>query len=655
MKHKRRDIWQKVNRELAIWRIGALPGLGVIALVVLARLTGNLQFAEKVALDYFLRLRPAEPIDERILIVGIDEADIRNAGTYPLPDRDLASLLQRLRQFEPTVIGLDIFRDLPVEPGHAGLVEVFQSTKNLIAIEKVLPDRSGFTIDPPPALPSEQVGFADAVPDVDGYLRRSLLGTSDTSGQYKFSLTLRLAETYLASQGITLENGIRDPQAMRFGTVELPRFLHNSGGYVGADAGGTQVLINFRSGQKPFRMVSLKDVLAGTVPESWIRDRVVLVGVTALSAKDVVNSAAVSGSNPGLVYGVEVQAHAVSQILSAVLDGRSLLRVWPEGWEYLWIVAWGVLGISLARVVLSPFKTLLGLGFISLALVGICYGLLILGWWVPVVPALLVLVLNGAGLTASLFYRHEQTLRAKIQDRQSIIEQTFDTIHNGPLQTLARMLRDTQEQEITTAQLHSDLEQLNQELRSVYESIRREALTQGSHFYLATHVELDLQSPMHEILYEVYSYTLARDLPCFKTLKFKITQFEQINDQLLTLDQKRGLCRFLEEALCNAGKHAVGVTRLDVICKQEQEQNLIQVVDNGAGVNFSITTSTGDPSQRREGRGTQQAKDLARQLGGRFRRFPKAEISGTSNSPNGAHGTVCELSWSVTKPWFWRF
>lgn len=635
-----RNIWEKIQAEIVIWRVGALPGFSVIGLVIIVRLTGVLQFLEWTALDMFLRWRPPELTDERILIIGINEEDIRQVGTYPIPDREIATLLRKLQDYNPSVIGLDIVRDFPVEPGHTELAIAFQNIKNLIGIEKALPDRSGSLIQPPPDLSPKQVGFSDAVLDRDGNLRRSLLGFLEREGTYKFSLTIRLAETYLSQRGFSLENGKRDQIAMRFGSTELTRFQPNSGGYVRTDNGGNQILINFRSGREPFQIVSLTDIKMGNVPANWIRDRIVLIGITTLSVPDLSKSAAVVGTNPGLIYGVEVQAHAVSQIVSAVLDGRPLLKSWSEVWEYLWILGWGVLGISLGRFLQSPLKILLGFGFISLSLTGVCYGLLILGWWIPFVPALLALFLNGAGLTASLFYRYDQNLKGIIKERQFIIDQTFDTIHNGPLQTLARILRRTQEQALPPDQLILELKQLNQELRDIYESVRRETLTQGSNLYLGSNLELDLHSPPHELLYEVYSNTIARDFPCFKTLKVKVVKFETLDSRFLSFEQKRGLCRFLEEALCNVGKHADGVTRLEVICMQDQGQNLIRIVDNGVGCDSSDTNRLSDKS---EGRGTRQSRNLARQLGGKFQRL--------SRSPK---GTICELTWSAKTFRLWQ-
>jgi len=630
----KRNVWQRLKAESIIWRIGALPGAMIIGLVVAARLTGSLQWLEWRALDQGLRLRPAEPIDERILIVGINEADIRQIGTYPIPDRNIAALLKKLQTHQPTVIGLDIFRDLPVEPGHDALIQAFRGSKNVIAIDKVLPDQSGMAVDPPPVLPPEQVGFADAILDTDGSLRRSLLGTSDAQKKWHFSLSLRIAETYLATKQISLDNGKRDPVAMRFGSVELTRFQPNVGGYVNADAGGNQVLLNVRSGRHPFRVVSLQDVQAGRVDPSWIRDRIVLIGIAAPSVKDIVHSDAIVSDNPALIYGVEIQAHAISQIISAVLDQRPLLHVWSELWEYAWIIAWGILGISLGRFIRQPLLILLGLAIACVILISISYGLLLLSWWIPVVPALLVLVLNGAGLAASLFYRYDQDLRARLQDRQRVIDSTFNTIHNGPLQTLAVLLRRAQAQPIPSALLITELQQLNRELRSVYDTVRQDALVQGAQFYLAPDDALNLQEPLHKVLYEVYSSVMERDFPCFKSLKMQLVTFEPLDERQLNLEQKRSLCRFLEEALCNVGKHAIGATRLEVVCMQEQSCNLVRIMDNGSGFDGSLP----------EGMGTQQARSLAQQLGGTFVR------EGRSTG-----GTLCELSWSARKAWFWQF
>ncbi|WP_333228414.1 CHASE2 domain-containing protein [Microcoleus sp. Pol12B5] len=650
----KRDRKQAVKAGVTTWGRGALPGLMVIVAVMMARLSGALQFWELVAFDRFLRLRPPESMDERIVIVGITEEDIQRARTYPIPDRDIADLLKRLQAYQPIAIGLDIVRDIPVEPGNAELASVFRSSKNVIGVEIALPDRSGFTVAPPPALPPEQVGFADFVLDADGYQRRSLLGTNNDRQEYRFSFALRLAELYLATRGIKLGNGIRDREAMRFGSIEFTRVQSNSGGYVGADAGGNQILLNVRSGTMPFRVLSLEQIKAGQVDPNWIRGKIVLIGMMSFSAKDLASSGAIAGINPGRIYGVEMQAHETSQMISAVLDRRALLQVWGEGWETLWIAVWGLLGMSLGRFLRSPWKIVIGLLIASITPIALCYWFILLGWWVPIVPVLLVLVLNGAGLTAALFYRHEQELRLRLEERQFAIEQTFNAIHSGPLQTLVGILRTAQEQ-ATPPLFLPELQRLNQELRAVYGSVQRDAIADEPHLRMGSAIELALQAPLHELLYKVYCNTLEQELPYLKTLKFKIVQFDPLNTSHLRLEHKRALCRFLEEALCNVGKHAIEATRLTVICTQEGDRQVIRVADNGRGKPSQSETlslaqidqdkeTTEDPNPKipPSGLGTQLAKNLAKQLGGAFRRYP--------NQPK---GTVCELTWPAKRRWFW--
>ncbi len=656
----------------------------MIGLVVLVRLTGLLQSLEWTAFDRSLGWRPSEAVEQRILIVGITEEDIRRAGSYPIPDRELAALLRKLQEYQPRVIGLDIYRDLAVEPGHAELIEAFRTIKNLLAVERGLPDRSGFTVAPPPEIPRDRICLADLNLDSDGRLRRILLGTSTSKG-YKFSLSLCLASDYLYQDKILLKNGIRDPIAMRFGSVELNRSLPNSGGYVRAKVDENEMLLNFRSGRKPFRTVSLTEIKMGKVDPNWIRDRIIIIGMTAPSVKDVVNklsrfsrcllrltgrwgdggtgrgidgfpdnptickldarylTSAIAGVNPGLAYGVEIHAHATSQIISAVLDGRPLLNVWSDGWEYLWIIGWGLLGIGLGRLVSSPLKLLLAIAIATTALASVSYASIILGWWLPLVPALLALVLTGFGFTT--FYRYDQYLKSQIEqgqliirERQLIIDRTFEAIHNRPLQTLSQILKDSQVREPSLKPLFAKLERLDRELREVYEAVRKEAVTDSDSLYLGS-TEIDLTASLDKVLYNIYSNAIARDLPCFQTLEIKIYKFDELKNCSLSIEQRRGLCRFLEEALCNVGKHATGVTRLSVTGTQEKRWYVLRIIDNGAGLH----PQTRDETDKRQRIGTQQAEKLARQLGGRFRRVPC--------SPKGA---LCELTWPGVKFRFWR-
>jgi CHASE2 domain-containing sensor protein len=632
-------MWQKVKQEITIWRAGAMPGIAVILLVFLARAIGGLEFLELTALDTFLRLRSPESIDDKILIVGINEQDINNLDKYPISDRELAKLITTIESYNPAVIGIDIVRDKPQEPGHAELEKIFKQQKNIIGVEKVLSHQENSRIDvikPPNALTLEQIGFVDILLDKDGNLRRSLLNVV-INNELKFSLPIRLVEQYLATRNISLKNALDDPETMQVGQVKLTRVNPQTGCYIRTDAGGNQILLNFRRGENPFRIVSLADIKQGRVQPDWIKNRIVLIGITALSARDDVNTNAVRSNNTGFIYGVEIQAHAVSQIISAVLDNRPLLWVWHDGWEYLWIFGWGFLGIGLARLLNeSPWKLAFVIFLSSISVALICYLLLLqYGLWLPVVPAVLVLSLNGLGLTASMFYRDRQNLKFQLKERQYMIKYMSSTIHNRPIQTLKKILRDANSKDLAEDWLVKELNVLNEELRDVGNLIEKETVIDGNSIHIGKS-EVDLQCPLKEILYQVYSNTIILDYPHFKTIKFKINNFEDsIDGTKLTVEQKRSLCRFLEEALINVGKYAEGITRLKVVCLQKDNQNIIRVEDNGIGLASNVKNIGG---------GTKQANDLAKQLRGEFKRYPRKP-----------KGTVCELIWSANKGWFWHF
>ncbi|MEC4818671.1 MAG: CHASE2 domain-containing protein, partial [Scytonema sp. PMC 1069.18] len=439
------------------------------------------------------------------------------------------------------------------------------------------------------------------------------------------------------TQKISLENVKDDNYKMRFGTTKLPRFLPNSGAYVKADAGGSQILINFRNRRKPFHLVSLTEVLTGAVKPELIRGKIVLIGMTSPSAKDYVNSSAIDSENPALIYGVEIQAHIVSQLVSTALDNRPMINVLPEIWEYLWIFSWGLFGVTLGGILISPWKILTYITIGYIGLVGICYGLIIIGWWVPFIPAFLVLGFNYSAVLVA-FYKHDEILRSRIQERQLIIDQTFDAIHSYPLQTLNILLREvqSQNQQLSPQDFVSKLQQLNQELRSVYDLVRREVVSESCHFHLREEEILDMQEPLHEVLSEVYDNVVERNYNYFDAIKFKVLDFQAMDERNLTIAQKRSICRFLEEALRNVEKYAIGTTKLEVICILERGRNVIRVVDNGLKIEKMADLSS------HSGFGTRQAKNLAKQLGGEFKRYP--------HSPK---GMVCQLTWSRKKSWFW--
>ncbi len=421
------SLWSRLKRWSQKEQRLLITSGGVTSAVIVLRLIGILQALEFAALDQLFHLRPPERIDDRIVIVEINEADLQQVGRWPIPDQVMAQLLQKLNSYQPRAIGLDIYRDLPVEPGQAEFIKASQTIPNLIGIEK-FQDSMSPGVPPPPVLNQrQQVGFNNVVVDVDGKVRRSLLYWH-INGEAHKSFALQLALIYLKGQGITPQRSQINPNYLQLGESVFRPFMPNEGGYVRSNAKGYQVLANFRR-PGSFRRVSMVDVLTDKVPASLMRSRIILIGSTAPSLQDFFytpySSNLIKEVQP--ISGVEVQASFVSQILSATLDGHPLIRVWVTPVEWLWIFAWSSLGASLIWKLRSPRRASFGLLLAGATLAGGCYLAFLGGWWVPLIPPLLGLVGSAAVVTSHLAHLKEELKRSK-EFLQTVINNIPDPV-----------------------------------------------------------------------------------------------------------------------------------------------------------------------------------------------------------------------------------
>ncbi|MEP0783102.1 adenylate/guanylate cyclase domain-containing protein [Coleofasciculus sp. FACHB-129] len=387
-------------------RVVAIASLVVSGFVLGVRHLGGLQLLELVALDQLVRLHSDPGPDPRLLVVGITEGDIRTQKQWPLSDRTMAQLLAKLQSLQPQVIGLDVYREIPQQPGNAEL-KVQLREKNIFAIKK-FGDTELELVSPPPGFPEDRVGFNDLLLDPDGVVRRNLLFVSDDTSTY-FSFSLRLAIAYLESVGITPESSQQNPDYIQLAKAVFVPLQQNSGGYHNIDPRGYQVLLNYRSSNVA-RQVTLTQVLKGQIDPNWVKNKIVLIGTTAPSAKDTFSTPySPAEKTIAKMPGVLVHAQMVSQFLDAATGERPLFWFWDERIEVLWIVGWTLLGAIAAWWLRHPVVLILGCGVGLGVLLGTCFYLFTLQGWVPLsAPVLGFILTSGVVITYRSYDAQQQ-------------------------------------------------------------------------------------------------------------------------------------------------------------------------------------------------------------------------------------------------------
>ncbi len=403
-------------------------GIGITLAVTGLQDLGIFQGVELAVLDRAFRLRPLEDKTIPIVIVTISEADLVGLNQFPISDQTLSRVIERLKQENPTVIGLNLYRDLPVEPGYQDLLQTFRSTPNLIGVEKYVKDSAGRGVRPPPILRDrEQVAFNDLVGDIDGKIRRHLLSVQE-NGKTELALGTQLALIHLKTIGIT-------PQRNSKGDIQLGRATYsalsrNAGGYAQTDIGGFQVLSNYLKVPGGIPKISIQDVLNGRIPPGLLRDRIVVIGSTSESSRGDRFMVPYTTSIQSIWFGVEIHANLAAQLISGALDGRTTLQCLPEALEWVWILLWAGGGTLLGWGIQS-LRSLVWIP-VSIAVLGIVtYHLFLIGWWVIVVSPL-VAFLSAALLSRGYWVWHtlkqiNQSLELKVLQRtQELQQQNID-------------------------------------------------------------------------------------------------------------------------------------------------------------------------------------------------------------------------------------
>jgi adenylate cyclase len=397
---------------------------GAFGLTCAAWQTGLLQPVELFVYDHFIRWgAPHSGADPRLIVVGITEEDIQKYD-YAITDDVLARLLEEICRHQPAVVGVDLFRDLPVPRDGSQadkLRDVLLSHDNIICSFRLGDEHSAASIPPPPALKElpERCAFID-LPYDNKTIRRALL-YAGTGGAVHTSMAMQVALGYLASRGLEVEPDPGNANLVRLGKVTLPRFEQSDGGYVRGDDRGYQVFLDFR-GPSAYRTLSLNDILTGRYDPADITGQIVLVGITARSVKDYV----VTPLNEQNL-GVELHAQVVNQLLRSAMEGAPPLGILPDRWECLILLAWClVTGLS-TYLFRSPW-------FLTLAVAMVATVIVLSGWlffkqntWMPVALPM-VGALATAGLVTSyisFFENRERRIIMQLFQRNSAIAETI--------------------------------------------------------------------------------------------------------------------------------------------------------------------------------------------------------------------------------------
>ncbi len=398
-----------------------LSSVIITILLMGLRWLGIMQPWELKAFDFLMRRMPVEKADKRILIIGADEEDISsNKYGYPIPDKTLSQLLEKIQTYQPAAIGVDIFRDQPVltgdnqKDGQQNLLNQWKENKNLIAI--CAGSNLKNSVAPPPNIAKNQVGYVDLFDDKsqtqnqDDTIRRYLLSrspnpiTNASRCNTSYSFAWQLLYRYFKSKSKYKDKSKAIPvttqdKNWKFGDTVITRLQPQSGGYQNLDASGNQLLINYRNTPTIAQQVTIRDVLenSNNFNPDWIKNRIVLIGITATSIRDI------HDTPQGEIRGLFVHAHAISQILSAVEDNRTLLWWLPQWGDTILVFLFSTTGGIIIWYWQNPIHQTVAVSSAVIILYIVCWFALTKGSWLPLIPLMLaLLVTSGVVVVLSL-------------------------------------------------------------------------------------------------------------------------------------------------------------------------------------------------------------------------------------------------------------
>ena len=386
--------WPRIAVTLLPLIFALLHAVGVVRLDVLDRL-------DNIIYDTRLRATMPKTLDERVVIVDIDEKSLAEVGRWPWGRNRLAELTDELFDRQKiALLGFDVvFAEADESSGlkrlnelaqkelrdQAGFVDKLRQLQGSLdydaifakSLEKrpvvlgyyLTSDRDGRTsgVLPAPVMGKEALqgrpitftswngfgsniarlaaaapmaGHFNPIAEGDGVVR-SLPLIAEYKGQYYESLSLAMFRMLAGSP--TVSPGFPKERFLARSYQGLESIQLKLGSKTLAIPVDERVssLVPFRGFGGPkggsFRYVSAADILSKSVPAGTLKDKIVLVGTTAPGLQDL-RVTPVSEIYPG------VEAHA--NVISGLLDGNILVK--PD-----YAIGYEVVVLTLAGLVLA--------------------------------------------------------------------------------------------------------------------------------------------------------------------------------------------------------------------------------------------------------------------------------------------------------------
>lgn len=282
--------------------------------IVVAIMTGVLSFfsffwqLDLLVYDWQARKFNYE-LDDRIVIVSIDERSLERFGQWPWERKLMASALENITNQNPAAIGLDVMYSKKGDSEQdQQLAKVIKNNNNIILpvlyeqydhkgqLVEVLPDEIFITQD-------TKLGHVSKSLDKDGIVRRAFL-KSGLSSAYWSSMSWQLVETALDSK-------------MRMPGVRNQNESHSLFSWVM----DYMIYIPFVGPPSAIPYLSIADVVDNNISSQQFKDKVVLIGATASGLGDVLITPLTAERNP--MPGVEVIANEVNGLLT----GTSIIPI----------------------------------------------------------------------------------------------------------------------------------------------------------------------------------------------------------------------------------------------------------------------------------------------------------------------------------------